>query len=343
MTNSYRTILVTGSSGSLGKQLLYELSQTDARPIAHLRPSSDSSFVDSLNLEKRHADLRIRPELAALVDGVDAVVHTAAKIDFGREKLTEFTGINTIGAVDLYRAAAKAGVKRFVHVSSVAAVAGRPRTENGTARNSPPRSNEATEFNLGHLRIPYIMTKRAAEEELCKQAAQGGPELVIVNPSIMMAPSPTGDDRQRMLKTFSRPVMPAFPNLVNLVDVRDVAVGVLKALELGHAGERYILAGDDITVRDLVLAVSDLVGRTPHLMTPPKWVTRAFARSSLIWGRLKGSSRISYYPDLVKLTDYDWSFSSIKAREELGYTPRSIFISLKDLLTENFTKSYARP
>ena len=343
MISKYRSILVTGASGSLGKQLLYELSSSDCRTIAHLRENSDSGFVDGLGIERRFADLRIRPELANLVAGVDAVIHTAAIINFRREKLTEFTGTNTIAAVDLYQAAARAGVKRFVHVSTVAAIGARPRPDNGATRTDLPRSNEETEFNLGHLRIPYIMTKRAAEVELLKQAAQGGPELVIVNPSTLIAPSPAGDDLKRAVKAFSRPVMPSFPNLVNLADVRDVASGVLRALELGKAGERYILAGDDISVRELFLAVSDLVGRTPHLATPRKWMAKALARTSLIWGRLTGRSKISLYPDLVKMTDYDWTFSSTKARRELGYTTRSVLISLRDLLTNNFARSYAKP
>jgi nucleoside-diphosphate-sugar epimerase len=149
------TILVTGASGSLGSQLLYELTQRGLKPIAHVRPSSDTTFIDSLGLEKRTADLRIRPELAQLVNGVDFVIHTAAWVDFRGNRLTQFAGINTIGALEMYRAAAQAGVKRFLHVSTVAAVGALPRKVAADGSLPPVRRlTENWQFNLEHLRVP---------------------------------------------------------------------------------------------------------------------------------------------------------------------------------------------
>ena len=108
--------LITGASGSLGKQLIYEFNLQGIKPIAHIRETSDTSYIDSLGLEKRRADLRQQESLEKLMDGIDSVIHTAAWVNFRQDRLTQFTGINTFGAVNMFKAAAKAGVKRFVHV-----------------------------------------------------------------------------------------------------------------------------------------------------------------------------------------------------------------------------------
>lgn len=332
---------MTGCSGSLGKQLLYTLTQMGVKPIAHARESSDTSFAKRLGLEVRYADLRIRPELKAIVKDVDAVIHTAAIVDFRKGQLTQFTGTNTMGALDLYRVSAKAGVKRFVQVSTVAAIGGccRKNRKPGVDAES---CNEQTEYNLQWCKIPYFMTKRAAEDELLKESKQGGPELVIVNPSIMIAPSADNGDYARVKSALNKKILPRFTNYVNLVDVRDVAVGVVSALSVGRSGERYILGGDNITIRDLALDLSALVDRAPHLFNIPRPVLEFSAWLSSVFGALVGRREVKFYPEIIKLLDFDWAYSSMKARDELGYRPRSIFISLENLLTGKFGGSYVR-
>jgi dihydroflavonol-4-reductase len=338
-------ILITGASGSLGKQLIYEFDQRGIKPVAHVRETSNTTFVDAVGLEKRYADLRSETEVEKLVQGIDSIIHTAAWVNFRKDQLAQFTDINTVAAVGLFKAAQQAGVKRFVHVSTVAAVAAFPRGNNNksTVPHASSRVNEDAPFNLGHLRIPYIITKRAAEEELLKYASNVKTELVIVNPSIVVAPSRTGDDRGKASKKFPRFLVPDFPNRVNLVDIRDVASGVIAALYKGLPGERYILAGDNISVKDLVLSISSILGRVPHLIRVPRAALDFMARCSVTFNRLLGRKKISFYPDLVKMLDYDWAYSSAKARRELGYTSRSIHITLNDLLNNSFIGTYAKP
>jgi len=339
-----KKILITGASGRVARQVIYELNKIGIKPIAHLRESSNSAYIDSLKLEKRYADLRNRAQVVELVKSIDYIIHTVAIINFRQDRSTQITGLNTVAALELFQAAQAAGVKRFVHVSSTVAVGAVPRTfETDHLKGDVNLANEDQEFNLGSLRIPYILTKHAAEVELGKLANGSGTELVIVNPSIIIAPSRNKDDRESAMKRLPRFVVPDIRNRVNLVDLRDVARGIIAALERGKSGERYILGGDNITVRELALAVSAEIGKTPHLFKYPAWIYRMAAKVSVIFSRLGGRSKISFYPDLVKLLDYDWAFSSMKARNELGYTYRSIYISLSDLLNNEFNDTYMRP
>ncbi|UCC43609.1 MAG: NAD-dependent epimerase/dehydratase family protein [Candidatus Zixiibacteriota bacterium] len=336
-------VLVTGASGSLGKQLLYQLCKAGTKPMAHMRGSSDSSLADSLGLEKRIADICSREQLHGLVEGIDAIIHTAAWVNFRKDRLTQFTALNTVAAVELFRAAAEAGVRRFVHVSTVAALGALPRGARMEETRTGDLITEQDKFNLGHLSIPYIMTKHAAEAELRKAAEEAGTELVIVSPSVIVAPSRTGDDRGKASKMFDRLFFPVVPVRVNLVDIRDVATGIVAALQKGKPGERYLLTGDNISVGDLVLAVSAVLGKSPHLVRPPRALLSGAARLSVLFSRLTGRSKLSFYPDIVRLLDFDWVYSSAKAREQLGFQSRSIHSTLNDLLNNNFTGSYMKP
>ncbi len=344
MNTTSGKILITGASGSLGKQLIYELDRHGVKPVAQVRESSSTAYIDSLGLEKRVADLCNEAEVDKLAAGVDCIIHTAAWVNFRLGGLPQFKSINTLGAVDLFKAAQRAGVKRFVHVSTVAAVAALPRKLKGVTwdADTPTLANEDTPFNLEHLHIPYIITKRVAEEELLKAATNTKTELVIVNPSIIVAPSRTGDDRGKALKKFPRLLAPDFPNRVNLVDIRDLAPGIVAALDKGRTGERYILCGDNITAKDLILAISSVLGRVPHLIRIPRPALNFAARCSMVGRKLLRKRKISFYPDLVKMLDFDWAYSSAKARRELGYQTRSAHITLNDLLNNNFVGTYAK-
>ncbi len=342
MTDPGGDILITGASGSLGKQLVYELDRQGISPIAQVRQSSDTRYLDSVGVRKRVADLHNEADLSQLVAGVDTIIHTAAWVNFRQDRLDDFVAINTDGALRLLAAARTAGVRRFVHVSTVVAVGAVPRKSHGGHNSVGPtdRANEDTPFNLGHLRIPYIMTKRAAEEKLLHSAVAGKTRLIIVNPSVIVAPSRTGNDRGKALKKFPRWLVPDLPNFINLVDIRDVAAGVIAAMNHGRPGERYILGGDNITARELLLIISSVLERAPHFVRLPRAALSSAARLAAWRGRLTGPGKVSFYPDLIRLLDYDWAYSSRKARRELGYTSRSLYDTLNDLLTNNFTHSY---
>ncbi|MFH1685978.1 MAG: NAD-dependent epimerase/dehydratase family protein [bacterium] len=338
-------ILITGASGSLGRQLVHDFTRLGVQPIAQVRATSNITYLEQHKLELRQADFGQDADLSRLVDGVDAIIHTAAWVNFRRDRLTQFTQINALAATNLFRSAQKAGVKRFVHVSTVAAVGAMERRLliDKQVVGDAFIADEDTPFNLGGLRIPYIMTKHAAELELLELADEGRTELVIVNPSIIVAPSRSGDDRSKARRRLGRWILPDLANRVNLVDIRDVSSGIVAALAKGRHRQRYILGGDNISGRDLFLAISSHLDKTPHLVGIPRPLLNLAARAAVFLSKLRGRAKVSFYPDIVRMLDYDWAYSSLKARRELGYRSRSVHASLQDLLTNSFSGTYMKP
>lgn len=338
MNLEQKKILITGATGSLGKQLCYLLHQRGVVPIAHCRGTSNQDYIKALGLEIRLADLRNHEQLKQLVQGIDIIIHTAAIVNFRGDRMTQFTGVNTFGAMNLYQAAAGAGVKRFVQVSSVVAVGAQP----GHQDNSD-LPDESMSFNLGHLRVPYVLSKEAAEIELFKLARaedNQSTELVIVSPSIIIAPSRSGDDRRKAEKLMSKPFLPTLANRINLVDLRDVAETILVATSRGRSGERYILAGENLSVTELLRAVGDRLNLRPTLIKLPRWPLFVLAQLNDLRVAVFNKSHRRFYPDLVRLLEYDWVYSSKKASEELGFAPRPLAETLDDLLTNNFTGTW---
>lgn len=331
-------ILVTGATGSLGRQVILELLARGLAPIAMVRVSSDTAWLEQREVPIRRADLRDKAAVHEAVRGVDAVIHTAAWVSFRGDRLTQFTGINVFGAVGLYGAAKAHGVKRFVHVSSVAAVGGRLRRT--ATDHAPELSNEplteAAEWNLEHLRVPYIQSKHAAEHELRSRATGDAPALVIVNPSIMITEKPSLSRRKQFSRFLERRMMIGLPTRLNLVDVRDCAPAILAALARGAAGKRYILAGENIGAGELVAYLDRLGKKSPRLVPVPRRLLTVSAGIAAFWTKLAGRARLSLYPDLVRLADYDWVYSSERARAELGFRSRPLSDSLRDVWVGEF-------
>lgn len=338
MSLSGKRILVTGATGSLGRQVILELLARGIEPVAMVRASSDRGWLEAHGLEIREADLRHREALTEALRGIDLVIHTAAWVSFRGDRFTQFTGINTFGPREVFLAAKANGVQRVVHVSSVAAIGARVRSaaDNGAPPRLEALLTEEHEWNLEHLRVPYILTKHAAEHELRLLATPDAPELVIVNPSMMLTEDPGLGRKKQLERLIGRPLLPEFRTRLNLVDVRDCAPAIVQALTDGRPGERYILAGDNVTVRELLLQLSLLGHRSPHLIRLPGPLLRLVARLAAWWTRVVGRARLRFYPDLVRLIDFDWIYSSAKAREELGFQPRALQESLRDIFAGEF-------
>jgi len=265
-------------------------------------------------LRERGADVRDdwvdvldADRLRRAVSGCDAVFHVAALYSF-TAPARELELVNVQGTRNVIEACAREGVKRIVHTSTCATcgpVPGRQATED----DSPP---------AWELAVPYKRTKLEAERLLL---AAGG---ICVNPTTPVgegdrAPTPTG----AMVRGVATGGYRAYPQIgVNVVDVRDVARGHVLALERGRPGERYLLGGVDLTLRELFAAIADLAGRPRPRIAVPCSGIRIAAALGLVNRNEAILARTSAY------------FSSAKAEHELGYRPGPVEPALRRAVDE---------
>ncbi len=274
-------VYVTGASGFIGGHVTREL-----REAGH-------------DVRDEWIDLLDRERLRGAMTGCDAVFHLAALYSYDAPAV-EHERVNVQGTRVVVELCRELGVKRLVHTSTCGTcgpVPGRPATE----EDAPP-DYEVT--------VPYKRTKLEAER-IVLEAARDGLDAVVVNPTTPVGegdrfPTPTG----RMIEGVATGRYRGYLDTgLNVVDVRDVARGHLLAFELGRTGERYLLGGADLTLRELFSAVADLAGKPRPRLRVPYRAAQALARA--------GAAN----PDEVTLARLPMYFSWAKAERELGYSP----------------------
>ena len=274
-------IYVTGASGFIGGHVVREL-----RTAGH---EVGDEWIDLLDRER----------LRRAMTGCGAVFHLAALYSYDAPA-SEHERVNVEGTRVVVELCRELGVERLVHTSTCGTcgpVEGRPATED----DAPPAYE---------LAVPYKRTKLEAEK-IVFDAARHGLDAVVVNPTTPVGdgdrfPTPTG----RMVEGVATGRYRGYLDTgVNVVDVRDVARGHVLALERGQRGQRYLLGGVDLTLRELFGAIADLAGRPRPRVRFPYAAARALARSGVA------------NADEVVLARVPMYYSSDKARRELGYEP----------------------
>jgi hopanoid-associated sugar epimerase len=253
-------VLLTGGSGFVGSAIARALLAAGYRVRALVRPSSPRNNLAGLDLEMVDGDICDTAAMRRAMRGAQRVVHAAADYRLWTRDPAALVRANVGGTRTVMEAALAEGVPRVVYTSSVATL--RP-------RNDGAASEADTENEAGAIGA-YKRSKVAAERVVEAIAARGLP-VVIVNPSTPIGPrdikpTPTG----RVIVEAARGRMPAFVDTgMNLVHVDDVAAGHVAALERGKPGERYILGGDDVPLREMLAEIAALTGRrAPRFQLP---------------------------------------------------------------------------
>ncbi len=276
-------VYVTGADGFIGSHVVRVLRERGAEVRTDF-----VDLLDSAGLER-------------VMKGCEALVHVAALYSYDPADEPELERVNVEGTRTVLAAAARTGVRRIVHTSTCGTcgpVAGRAATE----EDGPPD---------WELAVPYKRTKLGAER-LVLAAAREGADAVVVNPTTPIGdgdrrPTPTGAMVAGVARGRFRAYLPGTG--VNVVDVRDVALGHALALERGRTGERYLLGGVDLWLGELFGAIATAAGRPrPRLRVP-----YAAARAAAALGLTNRQE--------VELARLPMFFSSAKAERELGYRP----------------------
>lgn len=277
-----------------------------------VRQTSDLRNIEGLNADRVTGDLRSAPSLGKAVSGCDVIFHVAADYRLWVKDPEQMYRSNVEGTRALLEAARKNGVRRIVYTSSVATIGF---TSNGTV------ADEDSLVGLADMIGHYKRSKYMAEQ-VAMEAGQGGQEVVIVNPSTPIGemdikPTPTG----RIVVDFLKKKFPAYVDTgLNLVDATECARGHILALEKGRRGERYILGGENLTLKQILDKLAAITGLpSPKIKVPYVMALATGVVDELVTGRLRGKEPRATI-DAVRMGRKKMFVSSAKAERELGWS-----------------------
>jgi farnesol dehydrogenase len=319
-------VFVTGATGFLGGDLVRRLAGRGYAVRALFREEAKRRGLEHPAVDWVKGDLAAPASLAEGMTGAEAVVHAAAFAGaWSRDERTIF-GLNVGGTRAVLDAAREAGIRKIVHVSS-AGVFGPSGRETTDERND----NRSVYFT------PYDRSKGLAEALVAERVRDGQP-VVTVNPTRVYGPGPMNEANsvtlmvRRYLAGRWRLIPGDGEAVGNYVLVRDVSEGIIRALERGRVGERYILGGENISYNGFFRRLSEIDGRRRRMVRVPQPVLSAAAVFLVGLGRVPGV-RPPVTPGLVKKFVRNWRVTSAKAEKELGYVPTPLRQGLRETVS----------
>jgi dihydroflavonol-4-reductase len=312
---------LTGATGFVGSAVARTLLARGHALRVLVRPGSNRANLAGLDVDLAEGDLTDAASLTRATAGCRYVLHVAADYRLWVPDPAAMERANVAGTVALLRAAHAAGVEKIVYCSSVAAL--------GLNRDGTP-ADETTQVHPGSIVGIYKQSKYRAEQAVLALVRDEGVPAIIVNPSTPVGPrdikpTPTG----KMIRDAAAGRMPAYVDTgLNVVHVDDVAEGHALALEHGRIGEKYILGGEDLSLRDIFAQAAAAAGRPPPRLSLPiaPLIPLALACEAL--------ARFGIEPlvtrEMLAMARKKMFFSSAKARRDLGYTPRPAAAAIDD-------------
>lgn len=316
-------VLVSGASGFVGSAVVRALLRHGCPVRALVRPAGDAASLDGLDVEIAHGDLLDAASLERALQDCEGLFHVAADYRLWARDPREIRKANVRGTHNILLAARKCGVRRIVHTSSVATL--------GLHDDGSP-SDEDTPARLGDMVGAYKRSKFLSEA-LARRCARAGSDIVIVNPAAPVGPrdrkpTPTG----RTILDAARGRMPAFVDTgLCVVHVDDVAEGHVLAYRRGRRGRRYVLGGENMSLKSILAEVAALTGRRAPRLKLPHGLVLPVAHVAEAWARLSGHSP-TITVDGVRLARHHMYFSSRRAETELGYRARPAREALADAI-----------
>ena len=302
---------ITGATGFLGSHVARVLVEQGAQLRLLVRASSDQRNIADLAVERVQGDLRDPASFENALAGCDALFHVAADYRLWVRDPEQMYRSNVEGTRALLQSAQRQGVRRIVYTSSVATMGF---SSNGTVadENSPVSLADM----IGHYKRSKFMAEQVAVE-----AARSGVDVMIVNPTTPIGerdlkPTPTG----RIVVDFLKRKFPAYVDTgLNLVDATECARGHLLALEKGRAGERYILGGENLTLKQILDRLGAITGLpSPRVKLPYVFALATGVIDETVTGRiLRKEPRATI--DAVRMGKKKMFVSSGKAERELGW------------------------
>lgn len=312
-------VLVTGANGFLGSHLVRALIEQNYEVSAMVRSNSDKSSLDNLNCKIVVGDILDPISLRACMCGMNGVFHVAGAMSSSPKDRKLLFKVNVEGVQNVIDACIEKNIKRIVHVSSVVAV--------GTnIKEKLPPLNENSKNSTKNLGYANYDSKRLGEELVLTAAKNNLIEAVVVNPGLIYG---AGDAKKLIRKgniLAAKGKLPVFTlGGVNIVAVEDVVKAMIEAYKVGHNGERYLLTGDNITVKKLLTTISLLAGARPPQKELPTGLAKIFATIFDFLGLKLELCR----ENVFSATTFHW-YDNAKAKRDLKFNPTEYKVALKN-------------
>ncbi len=312
---------VTGATGFLGSHVARQLLARSADLRLLMRASSRTDNIADFAAERVVGDLRDLESLKKGMAGCEFVFHVAADYRLWAPNGQELYDSNVEGTRNILQAARDTGVRRVIYTSSVATMG---------FGNNGRLTDESTPVTISNMIGDYKRSKFMAER-LVIEAGQAGQNVVMVNPTTPIGerdikPTPTG----RIVVDFLRRKFPAYVDTgLNLVDVVDCAEGHLLAMEKAVPGERYILGGENLTLKQILDKLAAITGLpSPRVKLPYAMAYATGVVDTLVSGTIrKREPRVTL--DSVRMGRKKMFVTSAKAERELGWNPRPVDEALR--------------
>lgn len=314
-----KKIGITGANGHVGTNLVRRLlnENFEIRVLQY----HDHEALDGLEIEVMKGDLNDPASLSVFCEGVDVLFHLAAKISIGNNSFDNLHSINVEGTQNLVNAAKNAGIKRYIHFSSIHALVHEPLDQ--PMDESRPLVAES--------KMPYEHTKAIAEEWVLNQQ-ENDFDVIVINPTSILGPLDFKPSLmgQLMIRLYNGSLPGLVPGGYNWVDVRDVADAACNAIYQGNGGERYILSGTYKTVVDFAKLFATVNDQRVNTRVLPLWLARIGVPFISIYSKLTGQDPLYTSKSLDILQEGNRNIICDKAKKELGFNPRPLAQTLKD-------------
>ncbi|MEK7390383.1 MAG: hopanoid-associated sugar epimerase [Elusimicrobiota bacterium] len=317
------TAFLTGATGFVGANLCRLLVDRGVAVKALARKGGDRRNLAQQRVEIIEGDLLDAAAIARGVSGCRYVFHVAADYRLWIPDPETMYRANVEATELVLRAAAKAGVEKIVHCSSVAAIK--------VSSQRVPVDEESEYSDMGEIIGHYKKSKYLADVLARRLAREEGLPIVTVNPAAPIGPfdikpTPTG----RIVVDFLKGRIPSYIDTgMNVVHVADVAMGHWLAALKGRAGQRYILGGENLTLKAILDLMAEVTGLPGPKFKTPYPLAYAFGAVDTAWARIRGGEPMAPL-DAIKMAKHYMWFSSAKAERELGYTRRPARVALQD-------------
>jgi dihydroflavonol-4-reductase len=317
------TTLVTGAAGFLGSHIARQLVARGEPVRVLLRPSSQNRAIADLPLEYTTGDLRDSESLDRALQGVTRVFHVAADYRLWAKDSKDIYDSNVGGTKNILAAARRANVQQFIYTSTVATIA--------VDRPSPP--NEKTDAKLEEMIGHYKRSKWMAEREALNAAKEGFP-VIVAMPTTPVGPwdwkpTPTG----KIIVDFLNGKMPGYVDTgLNFVGVEECAAGHLLVAEKGKVGERYLLGGENLTLKQVLDILANITKLPAPMLKLPHGVALGAAYASTFFARIVGKEP-GIPVEGVKIAQHKMFVDCTRAQRELGFKAGPVSAALQRAVT----------